>query len=131
MTEQAWSHYEDLPVDESFEYGTRFGVSDEMGSENIQFSVIRFEPGEGGPKHYHESPTEEYYIVLDGTLDIWVDGETVEAGPGTVVLTPPETPHSPTNNSDEPATLLAASSPKAAGGIQVIEGDRRADQKDD
>lgn len=127
MAERAWSHYEDVPVDKSFEYGTRFGLSDELESENIQFSVIRFEPGEGGPKHLHESPTEEYYMVLDGTLDIWVDGETIEAGPGTVVLTPPETAHSPTNSSDEPATLLAVSSPKAAGGIQVVEADDPTD----
>jgi mannose-6-phosphate isomerase-like protein (cupin superfamily) len=110
MGEQTWAHYEDVSVDESFTYGTRYGISDSFGSENMRFSVIRFEPGEGGPLHFHRTQ-EEYYVVLDGKLDVRMGEEWVVAEPGTVLYTPPRNQHSPKNNYDEPAVLLSVSAP--------------------
>lgn len=125
MAKKGWTTLDELPVDDTFEYGTRLGISDELDSENVQMSFIRFDPGERGPVHFHESPIEEYYLVLDGQLDIWIDGETVRADEGTVVLTPPDTQHYPENNSEQPADLLAVSSPPAGrgsgNGIVVVE----------
>ena len=123
MPEPGWTHWKDLPVDESFKYGERHGVSDALGSAQMRCSVIQFDPGERGPLHYHEDPQEEYYVVLEGTLDITVDDEVVEADVGTVVYTPPDVQHFPENNTDEPAVLLALSSPKIppSEGINVVE----------
>lgn len=123
MPEKGWTHWTELPVDESFKYGERHGVSDALGSAQMRCSVIQFEPGERGPLHYHEDPQEEYYVVLDGELDITVGGEVIEADEGTVVYTPPETEHFPENNTDESAVLLALSSPQIppSEGINIVE----------
>jgi mannose-6-phosphate isomerase-like protein (cupin superfamily) len=125
MPEKSWANFEDIPVDKTFEYGTRYGISDQFESETMRMSIIRFDPGERGPLHYHNPPTEEYYVVLEGTLDISMDGEIVEADEGTVVLTSPETKHFPENNTDEPAVLLAVSAPNidpsSEDGIVVVE----------
>lgn len=123
MTREQWADFESLPIDPDFEYGVCRRVSDEMGSENIRVSIIWFDPGEGGPKHYHDAPAEEYYYVVEGKLDITVGDNVVEADAGTVVYTPPEVPHQPQNNYDEPALLLAFSSPSipASEGVTVVE----------
>lgn len=123
MPDKGWTHWEELPVDESFEYGERHGVSDEFDSENMRCSIIQFNPGDRGPLHYHEDPQEEYYVVIDGTLDITMGEEVVEAEEGTVLYTPPGTQHFPENNTDEPAVLLAMSSPNIppSEGINVVE----------
>ncbi|MGM0590134.1 MAG: cupin domain-containing protein [Halobacteriota archaeon] len=129
MSEKQWGRWEELPVDESFEYGTRHGVSDAMGSENMRFSVIEFDPGQRGPLHEHNPPGEEYYMVLEGSLDIEVGGDVVEADAGTIVYTPSETPHFPENNSDEPAILLAVSAPRLplSEGITVLDEGQSGD----
>jgi mannose-6-phosphate isomerase-like protein (cupin superfamily) len=123
MPEKGWTDWEALPVDESFEYGERRGISDEFDSENMRFSIIRFHPGDRGPLHYHNEPAEEYYMVLEGSLDITMGDEVVEADEGTVLYTPPETQHFPENNTDEPAVLLAVSAPNipTSEGITVVE----------
>jgi len=125
MAENNWANFEDLPIDESFKYGTRYGISDEFGSEKMRMSVIQFDPGERGPLHYHNPPTEEYYIVMEGQLDISMDGEILEADEGTIILTSPETEHFPENNTDEPAILLCVSAPNidpsSESGITIVE----------
>jgi mannose-6-phosphate isomerase-like protein (cupin superfamily) len=123
MPEKGWSQWNELPVDDSFTYGERFGVSDEFDSQNMRFSIIRFHPGDRGPLHYHEEPGEEFYLVLEGELDITMGDEVVQADEGTVLYTPSETQHFPENNTDEPAVLLAASAPNIppSEGITVIE----------
>ena len=123
MPEKGWSHWRDIPIDESFKYGDRHGVSDALGSENMRCSIIEFDPGERGPLHSHREPQEEYYFVLEGALDVTMEGEVVEAEEGTVLYTPPGRQHFPENNTDETAVLLAVSSPKIppSEGIEVVE----------
>lgn len=123
MPDKGWTDWRELPVDDSFEYGERYGISDEFDSENMRFSIIQFNPGDRGPLHYHEEPQEEYYLVLEGTLDITMGDEVVTADEGTVLYTPPETQHFPENNTDEPAVLLAVSGPNIppSEGISVVE----------
>lgn len=102
----------DLPVDKSFEYGTRRPVPDffNMDGHN-SFTFITFEPGEGGPLHYHEPPKEEIYYILKGKLDVRMGDEVVEADQGTVLYTPPEMKHQPMNNYDDVAVLLTVHGP--------------------
>ncbi|RQG95438.1 cupin domain-containing protein [Natrarchaeobius chitinivorans] len=125
MSEMGWEKYTELPIDESFDYGTRFAVSDTFGSENVRMSVFRFDPGERGPRHYHNPPGEEYYLILDGKLDIHMEDEIVEAGPGTILYTPSNKEHYPENTYDEPAYLLSVSAPKippgSEEGITIVE----------
>lgn len=123
MAEEGWKHYREISVDDSFVYGTRYGVSDAFGAENLRTSVIQFDPGEEGPLSYHHEPIEEFYVVLDGKLDVQIEEELVEADEGTVLFIPPGTSHAPRNPYDEPATLLTMVAPDLPMGEYSSESD--------
>jgi mannose-6-phosphate isomerase-like protein (cupin superfamily) len=59
----------------------------------------------GAPVHTHRNE-DEYSVVLEGTVGVEIDGESFEAGPGTVVVKPRGIPHAFWNPTDEPARLL-------------------------
>jgi quercetin dioxygenase-like cupin family protein len=74
-------------------------------------SETEIEPGfPGPPPHTHEHMHDMFY-VLEGVLTLLVDGETVEARPGTFVCAPPGTVHTFTNRSDAPVRFLNLSTP--------------------
>jgi mannose-6-phosphate isomerase-like protein (cupin superfamily) len=111
MSEPGWAHYEELPVDDDFTYGTRHPVSDVFGSANAAISVVRFAPGESGPLQRHDEPVEEYYLVLAGVLSVRLGESVVTVESGTILFVPPGTVHRPANESTEPATLLSVLAP--------------------
>ena len=77
----------------------------------LYFSETTVEAGfPGPPPHTHERMTDMFY-VLDGTLTLHVDGEEVEAGPGSFACFPPGVVHSFANRSDAPARFLNFSTP--------------------
>lgn len=49
--------------------------------------------GDGPPTHVHERAAEGFY-VLEGELQLTIDGRTLTAGAGAAVWIPPNTPHS-------------------------------------
>ncbi len=59
----------------------------------------------GPPLHVHETLHDMFY-VLDGTLTVRVEDETIEAEPGTFVCVEPLTPHTFSNPSDRPVRFL-------------------------
>lgn len=44
--------------------------------------------------HEHSHPNDEVWNVLDGELEMTIDGETRVLGPGCAAVVPPETAHS-------------------------------------
>lgn len=50
--------------------------------------LLGFLPDQVLPRHYHEHE-HEVFDVLAGTGTIWLDGQPLEAGPGTTVLCRP------------------------------------------
>jgi mannose-6-phosphate isomerase-like protein (cupin superfamily) len=64
----------------------------------------------GPPRHVHERIHDMFY-VLEGTLSCEIDGEEVEAGPGTFICVPPGTPHRFSNETDEPVRFLNFNTP--------------------
>ena len=64
--------------------GHQYGAS-------VSFFVIDLPAGEGPSPHTH--PYEETFVILGGSATFTVDGETVEAGAGTIVVVPPSTVH--------------------------------------
>lgn len=44
--------------------------------ENVDLGVVIITPGESHPCHKHERQ-EESFLALEGTCDVWVDGELV------------------------------------------------------
>jgi quercetin dioxygenase-like cupin family protein len=80
------------------------GVDDGTGSLAVLESTVQ--AGFPGPvPHLHEQMVDSFY-VQEGTLTLQLDGRTVEAHPGTYALVPPGNPHTFSNPSDEPVSVL-------------------------
>ena len=68
------------------------------------------EPGQCVPVHVH--PTQdEFILVLEGTLDLKLDGAWTKANVGDLVRMPRGVPHGYFNKSDKPARALFWVSP--------------------
>lgn len=60
--------------------------------EEFSGCLLGFLPGQVLPRHYHEHE-DEVFDVLAGTGTIWLDGQPLEAGPGTTVFVPAGVEH--------------------------------------
>jgi quercetin dioxygenase-like cupin family protein len=77
----------------------------------VFMSETEIEPGfPGPPPHTHEHMHDMFY-VLDGVLTFLVEGETIEAGPGTFVCAPPGVVHTFANRSDGRVRFLNLTTP--------------------
>jgi quercetin dioxygenase-like cupin family protein len=61
-------------------------------SPSMTFAHYEFEGGSSVHMHFH--PEEEVWQVIEGELEITVDGVTQKAGPGVAAIVPPNVPHS-------------------------------------
>jgi mannose-6-phosphate isomerase-like protein (cupin superfamily) len=64
--------------------------------------------------HYHKK-TQEMFYVLEGTLQFTLDGQTIDAPSGTLVVVPQEAVHTFRNVTSEPARFQVWFSP---GGME-------------
>ena len=62
------------------------------------------EPGHGPRLHKH--PYDETWVVIDGDLAFQAGDPHHQAGPGDIVIVPPDTPHKFTNNGPGRAHLV-------------------------
>jgi mannose-6-phosphate isomerase-like protein (cupin superfamily) len=88
---------------------------------DIHINVINVE-SEAGPLHYHER-AENAYIVLEGNLEITVEGVSQVVGPNGVAWIPPGLEHSVGNVGDAPARLIEIYAP-AGEDFHIVTGDR-------
>jgi quercetin dioxygenase-like cupin family protein len=88
---------ENLPgndISRTFESGAH-------GPSSVSFFLVHNQPGHGPKLHHH--PYDETFIILEGHVLVQVGDETVEGGPGDIVIGPPgippgwfaSTPHPP------------------------------------
>ena len=61
-------------------------------SPNMTIANYEFEAGSSVHEHFH--PQEEVWQVIEGELELTVDGETQIAGPGMAAVVLPNVPHS-------------------------------------
>jgi quercetin dioxygenase-like cupin family protein len=96
--------YPDFPVEllvTEAESGGQFGMV-----------VVYSQPNEGPDKNaLLEYKLTETYYVLQGQYRFFLGDETFEGGPGTVIVAPPNVPHSFTNISDEVGKVLVIDTP--------------------
>ena len=76
---------------------------------DLHINQINVESG-SGPLHYHER-AENAYIVLEGTVEITVEGVSRTVGPNGVAWIPPGLEHSVGNAGDTPARLIEIYAP--------------------
>jgi quercetin dioxygenase-like cupin family protein len=61
-------------------------------SANNTFVWWEFDADADIHQHHHEQ--EEVWHVIEGELEVTIDGKANRAGPGMVAIIPPDTPHS-------------------------------------
>jgi mannose-6-phosphate isomerase-like protein (cupin superfamily) len=87
---------------------------------DLHINQIEVEAG-SGPLHYHKE-AENAYIVLEGTLEITVEGESRLVGPNSVAWIPPGLHHSVGNAGDTPARLIEIYAP-AGPDFHIVDED--------
>jgi quercetin dioxygenase-like cupin family protein len=60
-------------------------------ADSMTFAHWEFAAGSTIHEHGHEQ--EEVWHILEGELELTLDGKTAVAGPGMVAIVPPHTPH--------------------------------------
>jgi quercetin dioxygenase-like cupin family protein len=78
----------------------------ELGATSLGINLIRLQPRQRGRIHRHERQ-EEIYVVLDGVLTLYVEGEPHEVQRGQAVRVAPEERRQLVNESSDRLVLLA------------------------
>jgi quercetin dioxygenase-like cupin family protein len=73
-------------------------------SASMTFAHYEFDAGSTIHAHHHEQ--EEVWNVIEGELEVTIDGVTLAARPGVVAIVPPNTPHSVRALSDGRAIIV-------------------------
>jgi Uncharacterized conserved protein, contains double-stranded beta-helix domain len=97
--------------DQEREY--RFGESGPkylMKGPRMNFAIVRFLPGEDFQAHYHNVMEENFY-VLEGTVDIVVDGKKSTLSVGDFIHIEPGEVHYVKNAYDAPVKMVSALAP--------------------
>lgn len=81
-----------IPFADLRESETAFQFIGARHGSPVSFFVTTHPPGKGPGAHWH--PYEETFIVLEGTTEFTVDGETTRVGAGHVVVVPARAVHS-------------------------------------
>jgi quercetin dioxygenase-like cupin family protein len=76
---------------------------------SASFFLNTHAPGEGPDLHRH--PYDETFILLEGRVTFTVDGETVEARTGEVVIVPARAPHKFVNAGDARLEMVSIHPP--------------------
>lgn len=102
-------HCEAMRKDESFSYpgdtetfGTGAAISRILGLKKVAVNYEVLAPGDRSAWPHAHSTEEEFIFVIEGTPQVWVDGEVYDLGPGDCVGCPAGTGHAYVliNNSD-------------------------------
>jgi mannose-6-phosphate isomerase-like protein (cupin superfamily) len=81
------------------------------GLGNVSIQVQEFKVGAAfGNYHYHQS-SDNIYLVLEGTITAFVDGETHTLTQGDLLFIPAGSPHRTTNGGDVVARALEIYAP--------------------
>ncbi len=90
-------------------------------------SINTAEPGAGAPLHTHT--IDELIVIMEGTLEVSMDGETQTVGPNHTVVIPPGAEHSFRVTGEDTAHLLVffpALNPYSGEHTHYLEGARPA-----
>lgn len=91
----------------------RFGDSGPkylMKGPRMNFALVQFQPGEDFKAHYH-NVMEENFFVLEGCIDIVVDGKLHKLSAGDLIHIEPSETHYCINNYDKPVKMVSTLAP--------------------
>lgn len=91
----------------------RFGNSGPkylMKGPRMNFAIVQFQPGEDFKAHLHNK-MEENFFILEGEIDIVVDGTVYHLVPGQFIHIEPEEIHYVINNGKIPVKMISTLAP--------------------
>lgn len=97
--------------EKDFDY--RFGDSGPkylMKGPHMNFAIVQFQPGQDFPAHYHNIMEENFYI-LEGEVDIVVDGVKHHLVPGDLIHIDAPKVHYVINSYDKPVRMISTLAP--------------------
>ncbi len=71
--------------------------------DELECHVTTLQPGQD-PHPPHQHPEEELYIIKEGTVEVLINGERKQIGPGSVIFAAANQPHGIRNAGPTPAT---------------------------
>jgi mannose-6-phosphate isomerase-like protein (cupin superfamily) len=81
------------------------------GARHCSIAYIRTPPGGGSPAGMHVHEVDQIFFVLEGTMDLEIDGQASRVGPGSLVVFPAGVPHRNWNDGGAPTVHLAFNVP--------------------
>jgi quercetin dioxygenase-like cupin family protein len=96
-----------------------------VARDELVVMEVELESGGAGP-HFHRRHVDSFY-VLEGELELTVDGERIRVRPGMLVAVPPGTVHSFDHDAPEPVRFINIHAP----GMRFDEYMRRMDAGED
>lgn len=93
--------------------GYRFGDSGPkylMRGPRMNFAIVQFLPGQDFKAHYH-NVMEENFFILEGTVDIIVDGTAYHLSPGQLIHIEPNETHYVINNGSTTVKMISTLAP--------------------
>ena len=99
-----------VPPGEGHRVGNVEFLARTADTPRFTFGIIEIAPGRELEAHVHPDEDDAFYIV-EGVMTFVVEGEDVEAPPGTFVLVPPGVEHGFRNAGLEPARILNIHAP--------------------
>lgn len=70
----------------------------------VSFFYVTSAPGKGASKHRH--PYIETFVIIDGEIDVTIDGVTERMHGGTIAIIPADSWHEFTNMGDRKALMV-------------------------
>jgi mannose-6-phosphate isomerase-like protein (cupin superfamily) len=94
------------------EWGGMWFLKEELGTNHLGVTVLELEPdGKGKTHDESESGQEEVYYVVEGEIDIELEGETVTLGTDEAIRLDPSERRQIHNRGDERAKLVLVGGP--------------------
>ena len=93
---------------------TRFSqwlLDHDSGGRHCSINYIRTPAGGGSPAGMHTHVVDQIFYILSGTMNLEIEGQQYEAGPGTLVVFPAGVPHRNWNGGSEATVHLAVNAP--------------------
>jgi quercetin dioxygenase-like cupin family protein len=88
-----------------------FHLTGEQTGGRLMVATILAPVGDPGPPpHYHENE-DETFLVQEGRMSFFLDGEWRDVAPGTIVFAPKGKVHTLRNIGDTPARVLVSAAP--------------------
>ena len=108
---------------ETLDWGTLGWISTppRTGTANITAIEVTVLPGKGHDFHKHPDQ-EEFILIKNGRLEVWLEKESAILNPGDSILVDPGVVHASFNTGDEPVEVFVVLSPCVGqSGYELVE----------